>query len=339
MVLHGGLQKAHAGQPGGDVLRYQQHQKGSAAADDHRVDQYAQRLHKTHLYRVVALGGGSGAGGRAAACLVGKQPALDAVHQHRTKAACGHLTQAEGLGKDARQHGGQLPDIQHHNAHRDDKVAHRHDRYDEVKAFYGGVFAQYDQRRQQGKHYGGGQRRDVKGVFKGRADRVGDDLADAAPADQTGHRKQRCTHRALEFFAPLALGQHMKVVGRAAPPAAVQRVRHAVLLRQSGLHKGGGSTQQGCDPHPEHRARAACRNSGYHAHKVAHAHPGGGGDDQCLEGGKPARSLLFFAHCADHIPEQAHRQQPCAQGKADTGCKQQHHHKGDANATRHRQGE
>ena len=49
--------------------------------------------------------------------------------------------------------------------------------------------------------------------------------------------------------------------------------------------------------------RAARRNSGHHAHKVAHAYPGGGGDDQCLEGGKPARSLLFFAHCADHIPE------------------------------------
>ena len=164
-------------------------------------------------------------------------------------------------------------------------------------------------------------------------------MADAAPADQAGHRKQRCAHGALELFAPFALGQHMQVVGRAAPPAAVQRVRHAVLLRQSGLHKGGGSAQQGSDPHPEHRARAARRNSGHHAHKVAHAHPGSGGDDQGLEGGKPARSLLFFAHCADHIPEQPHRQQPCAQGKADTGCKQQHHHKGDANAACHRQGE
>ena len=179
----------------------------------------------------------------------------------------------------------------------------------------------------------------MKGVFKGRTDRVGNHLTDAAPADQTGHCKQRCAHRALELFAPFALCQHMKVVGRAAPPAAVQRVRHAVLLRQSGLHKGGGSTQQGGDPHPEHRARTARRNSGHHAHKVAHAHPGGSGDDQCLEGGKPARSLLFFAHRADHIPEQAHRQQPCAQGKADTGCKQQHHHKGDANAARHWQGE
>ena len=53
----------------------------------------------------------------------------------------------------------------------------------------------------------------------------------------------------------------------------------------------------------------------------------------------PPAACFFFAHCADHIPEQAHRQQPCAQGKADTGCKQQHHHKGDANAARHRQGE
>ena len=164
-------------------------------------------------------------------------------------------------------------------------------------------------------------------------------MADTAPADQTGHCKQRCTHRALELFAPFALGQHMEIVGRAAAPAAVQRVRHAVFLRQSRLHKGGGSTQQRSDPHPEHRARTARGNSGHHAHKVAHTHPGGGGDDQRLEGGKPARSLLFFAHCADHIPEQAYRQQSGAQGKADTGCKQQHYHKGDANAARHRQGE
>ena len=131
----------------------------------------------------------------------------------------------------------------------------------------------------------------------------------------------------------------MQVVGRATAPAAVQRVRHAVFLRQSGLHKGGGGTQQRSDPHPEHCARAACGNSGHHAHKVAHANPGGGGDNQRLKGGKPARRLLFLTHCADHIPEQAYRQQPGAQGKADTGCKQQHHHKGDTNAARHRQGE
>ena len=41
-----GLQQVHAGKPGGEVLRHQQHQKGGAAADDHRVNQYAQRLHE-----------------------------------------------------------------------------------------------------------------------------------------------------------------------------------------------------------------------------------------------------------------------------------------------------
>ena len=63
MVLHGGLQQVHAGKPGGEVLRHQQHQKGGAAADDHRVNQYAQRLHEAHLDRIVARGGCGSAGG------------------------------------------------------------------------------------------------------------------------------------------------------------------------------------------------------------------------------------------------------------------------------------
>ena len=244
-----------------------------------------------------------------------------------------------GVGATLETISGQLAEIYRNDDDRHHEIADRHDRHDDIQAFHGGILAQDNDRREHHQHHRGHNGRDGERIGKGRADRVADDLADAAPADEARNGKQHRDDGMTQLFAPLALGQHMEVVGWAAPPAAVQRVRYAVLLRQSGLYKGGGSTQQGGDPHPEHRARTARRNSGHHAHKVARAHPGSGGDDQRLEGGKPARSLLFFAHRADHIPEQAHRQQPGAQGKADTGCKQKHHHEGDANAARHWQGE
>ena len=176
-------------------------------------------------------------------------------------------------------------------------------------------------------------------IFKRRTDRVGDHLTDAAPADEARRRKQCRYHRAFELFAAPALRQHMQIVGRAAAPAAVERVGLAVFLGQRGLDKRGGSAQQGSDPHPEHRACTAGRNRRHHAHQVAHAHPGGGGHHQGLEGGKPLLVLVLFAHGGDHIPEQSHRQQAGAQGEPDTGGEQQHDHQRDADAAAHWQRE
>ena len=339
MVLHRLLQKVHARQPGGKLLRHQQHQESRAAADHHGIDQHAQRLHKAHLDRIVALCGGSCTGCRAAARLVGEQAALDAVHQHGTKAARHSLPQAKGLGKDAPEHRRQLGQIEQHDAHGDDKIAHRHDGHHHVQTFHGGVPAQHDDRCNGREHQRCGQRRDVERIFKGRAHRVGDDLTDAAPADEAGRREQGRRHRALELFAALALSQHMQVIGRAAAPAAIQRVGLAVLLGKGGLDKGGGCAQQGRDPHPEHRARTACGNSGHHAHQIAHAHAGGGGNDQGLERGKTVPALLFLTHGGDHIPEQPHRQKTGAAGEPDARRKQQHHHKRDADAAAQRKDE
>ena len=111
MVLRRCLQQIHAGQPSGDICGSQQHHKGRAAADDHRVEQDTQCLHKAHLHRIIAGGSRCRTGGRTAACLIGEQAALDTVHQHRAKAARGHLPQAEGFREDAAQHSGQLAEI------------------------------------------------------------------------------------------------------------------------------------------------------------------------------------------------------------------------------------
>ena len=131
----------------------------------------------------------------------------------------------------------------------------------------------------------------------------------------------------------------MQIVGRSAAPAAVQRVGLAVFLGKGGFDKGGGRTQNGSDPHPEHRTGTACRNSGHHAHQIAHAHAGGGGNDQRLEGGKAVPALLFLAHGGDHIPEQPHRQKTGAAGEPDARREQQHHHEGNADAAAQRDGE
>ena len=72
MVLRRCLQQVHAGQPSGDICGSQQHHKGSAAADDHRVDQDTQCLHKAHLHRIIAEGSRCRTGGRTAACLIGE---------------------------------------------------------------------------------------------------------------------------------------------------------------------------------------------------------------------------------------------------------------------------
>ena len=87
----------------------------------------------------------------------------------------------------------------------------------------------------------------------------------------------------MQLFAPLALGQHMDVVGRAAALPAIERVGLPVLLGQCGFHKGGGGPQQGRDPHPEHRPRPAGKDGGGHPHKVAGADGGRQRGAQALE--------------------------------------------------------
>ena len=175
--------------------------------------------------------------------------------------------------------------------------------------------------------------------MKGRADRVADDLADAAPADEARNGKQHRDDGMTQLFAPLALVQHMDVVSWAAALTAIERVRLPVLLGQCGFHKGGGGPQQGRDPHPEHRTGTTGRHCRHHAHQIAHAHPGGRGDDERLKRGKAVPALVLFADSGDHIPEQPHGQQPGAQGEEHARREQQHRHQRNADAAAHRQGE
>ena len=140
-------------------------------------------------------------------------------------------------------------------------------------------------------------------------------------------------------FAPLALGQHMDVVSRAAALTAIERVGLPVLLGQCGFHKGGGGPQQGRDPHPEHRTGTTGRHCRHHAHQIAHAHPGGGGDGPA-SGRRKGRSCLAFSRTRRRsYPGTAARQKTGAAGEPDARREQQHHHEGNADAAAQRDGE
>ena len=67
----------------------------------------AQRLEQPGLGRMTHIRGGGGTGGGAGARLVGKQAALDALHQHCAKPARNNLADPKGLLKDALEHRGQ----------------------------------------------------------------------------------------------------------------------------------------------------------------------------------------------------------------------------------------
>ena len=159
-------------------------------------------------------------------------------------------------------------------------------------------------------------------------------LTDAAPADEARQREQHGHHRAAQLFPPLALGEDVDIIGRTTALAAIQRVRLPILLGQGGLYKGGGGPQQGRDPHPEDRSGTARRNRRHDAHQIAHAHAGCRGDHEGLEGREAFPILVFLADGGDHIPEQADRQQPGAQGEEHPRREQQHHHQRDPHAAR-----
>ena len=233
----------------------------------------------------------------------------------------------------------ELAEIYRNDDDRHHEIADRHDRHDNIQAFHGGIFAQDNDRREHHQHHRGHDGRDGERIGKGRADRVADDLADTAPADKARNGKQHRDDGMTQLFAPLALGQHMDVVSWAAALTAIERVGLPVLLGQCGFHKGGGGPQQGRDPHPEHRTGTTGRHCRHHAHQIAHAYPGGRGDDERLKRGKAVPALVLFADSGDHIPEQPHGQQPGAQGEEHARREQQHRHQRNADAAAHRQGE
>ena len=287
-----------------------------------------------HLRRRGGAGGGSGAG------LVGKQAPLHAVHQHGAKAAGHRLPQAEGLLEDPLKNRRQQRRVfqNQHDGH--EEVAPGHDGHQHIQHLHGGVFPENDDRRQSHQHHRGVNRRDAEGVFKGGGDGVADDLADAAPAGEAGQGEQHGGDAAAGAAPPPGGEVVVDVVGGAAPVAAVEGVRLFVELCQGGLDEGGGGANEGGQPHPEHRSGAAGGDGRHHADEVAHAHPGGGGDDEGLPAGDGAAvSAALFRRHPQHFGKQADWQKAGAEREIDAGGDEQQYQQGKAHAPAAGQGQ
>ena len=289
---------------------------------------------------MIGFGGSGGAGRGAGAGLVGEQAALDAVHQHRAKAAGSHLPQAERLGKDAPEDVGQQRRILEDEEDGEEEVRAGHDGHQHVEHLDGRIFAQHDDRSDGDQQDGGVQRRDAEGVLEGGGHGVADHLADAAPADEAGRREAHGEHRAPELPAAPSFRQGVQIAGGTAAGAAVERVQLLVQVGQRGLDERGGRAEQRRHPHPEHRARAAGGDRRDDADQIAHAHARGGGDDERLhagEGGMAARPL--FHGNPRHCGQQAHGQKARAEGEVCAGGHQQHDQQRKAQRAAARQGE
>ena len=77
-------------------------------------------------------------------------------------------------------------------------------------------------------------------ILKGGGHRVADHLADAEPADEAGQGKQHGQWHVTAFLSAAFLKIFVNVVGRAAAPAAVERVFFFVKLGEGGLDESGG---------------------------------------------------------------------------------------------------
>ena len=268
----------------------------------------------------------------AASCLVREEASLHAVHQHRTETARNHLTKAEGLGEDAPKDRGQKPYVSHNHKDCHCKIDARHEGHNQIQHLCRCMLSQNNHCRDCDQHNGRVERRNAKGILKGRGDRVSDHLADTAPANQRGDRKENrhdialtaefALFRNLRFRAlsrrdaPLCK-EVVNVVSRTAPVTAVERILFLVELRECRLDKGRRSTDDCSDPHPKDRTGATRRDGRDHADQVAHAHARRGRDDERLHAREPSArgirsvlALLLFKQHGNHLREQAERQNP-----------------------------
>ena len=272
------------------------------------------------------------AGCGAAARLIREKAALYTVHQHRAETARNHLAKAEGLGEDAPKYRGQKAYVSHNHKDCHCKINTCHEGHNQIQYLGSCMLSQNNHCRDCDQHDGRVERRNAKGILKGRRDRVPDDLADAAPANQRGDRKENrhdialtaefALFRNLRFRAlsrrdaPLCK-EVVNVVSRTAPVTAVERVLLLVELRERRLDKGGRSADNRSDPHPKDSTGAARRDGRDHTDQVAHADTRCGRDDERLHAREPSArgirrvlALLLFQQHGDHLRQQAQRQNP-----------------------------
>src|SRR5699024_6432975 len=142
-------------------------------------------------------------------------------------------------------------------------------------------------------------------------------LADAAPAQKSGEGKEYRHYGFLSLTPPSRDKKAVYVVGRASPVSPAEGIFFFVELGQGCLSEGRGGSQERNSPHPDDTTRASRGDGRHHTYQVAHAHPGGRGDDEGLDSRYSLllRDISLF-HChPDHLREHAERHEPRPNGE------------------------
>ena len=300
------LDKVHALAVGVNGHPGQEQHKGGGGADHNGVDEHGQHLHQALLHRMGHISGSGGVGGGAHTGLVGVEAPLDALHDAGGSDPGKHGLGIEGLGEDQGDHVGHLADVLNGDKEAQSDIDgghHRHDAGgDGTDAAHAAKDTHTGEDGQHRAHHHGPDAVGVVGqiILEGGTGVIG--LEGIEAVGKTGN-EQHGEHHAEEPAAKRLLD----IVGRAAYP--VLPVLLLVALGQGALNKGGGRTDEGQQPHPEHRAVAADEGGGDdgvgHTGDVAGTHPGGGGDHQGLEGRDILAVLLLLPQHTDGLREQA----------------------------------
>ena len=269
------------------------------------------------------------AGCRSGTRFIGKQPPLDAVHDHGSQAARRHLTDTKRFRKyplkNRRKHAG----IFYNDKRRDQQIKNSHDRNHNIQHSYRGILSQYNHSRHCHQYDRCINRRNLKCVLKRRRDGVPDHLADAAPADQSGQSKQDRDHR-LSSMLFFSVKKTVDIVRRPASPSAVKRILFLIELSQCGLHESSGRSHQRRHPHPENGPCSSRRDCRHHSYQIPHPHAGGSGDNQRLNSrDRPFLRYVFLLGCnSQHFRKQPDRKRPRPYCKINSGRDQNDHQQG-----------
>ena len=263
-------------------------------------------------------GGGGGVRSGADARLVRVEAALDAVHHCGAGEATENRLKVESAGEDRGEHRGDVLVVECDDNQADAQVDDGHNRHKQ-----GGDVGETTRT---AEDRAGHQHRE-DGADNPRRPLIRPAVMGESVSNVEGREQVEAAHvgedknRREERGEPVLLERRLNVVGGTAV-----RVVGALLLidlRKRRLDKGGGATESGDHPHPEHGASAAERHGRRHTGNVADAHARGRRHHQCTERGDLAFLVGRLGHDADRFLKQAQRKSARADEEVQADANQQ----------------
>ena len=291
-VAQRGLREGHASDlvaAEGLEVRAEQDDERRDGTDDESIEVDAERLHEPLLDRVRDRRGGRGVRGRAFTGLIGKQAALNTLHQCHAKGRAGDLAEAEGRLDDVEEHCRHFTDVDDDDHETHGEVCQRHEGHDDLRDVGNALHATDDD---ETRDKCNGQTDDglkcrgvlVEGGREGLRNSVGlECFVEPAEGNGDGHGEDR------RQLLPAQAAAH--VVRRAT--AVGIPVADLPQLSERRLDEGRRATEDGNHPHPEHRARSTDGNRDGHAGDVAGTHARRRGNGERLKRGDAAVFLVL----------------------------------------------